>query len=54
MLQYHDVDGVNQRYWCCKFVTMLLNEMADEGIDDEMWKEIQNAMLTALQVCGVH
>lgn len=49
-LKYHDVDLVVERYRCCQFITMLLKEIGDEGIDDDAWDAIQGAMLERLEV----
>lgn len=49
-LKFHDIDYETERYRCCQFVACLLKEMGDEGIDEDAWNAIQNAMLDRLQV----
>lgn len=47
-LKYHNIDSVTVRYRCCQFITTLLKEMGDEGIDGDAWDAIQDAMLERL------
>lgn len=49
-LQYHNLDCVNQRYWSCRFIALVLKHMGENPLDSDICDSIQESMLKRIHV----